>query len=139
VAIFAAGAANGDLRLRDHGKPSSLHRLFTRVAQPGQVRKFKSFTARRIIDQLESRQRGAPLRAFRRFKARHKGDRDFQVWQEGSHPKAIQSDEMMRQKLEYIHFNPFKRGYVDDPIHWRYSSARNYAGLAALMPVVTDW
>ena len=28
----------------------------------------------------------------------------------------------MRQKLEYIHNNPVKRGYVDDPTHWRYSS-----------------
>jgi hypothetical protein len=35
---------------------------------------------------------------------------------------------MMLQKLEYMHVNPVKRGYVDDPLHWRYSSARNYAG-----------
>jgi putative transposase len=28
---------------------------------------------------------------------------------------------------------------VDEPIHWRYSSARNYAGLPGLIDVVTDW
>jgi hypothetical protein len=38
-----------------------------------------------------------------------------------------------------MHYNPVKRGYVDDPLHWRYSSARNYAGLEGLFPVVTDW
>jgi putative transposase len=46
---------------------------------------------------------------------------------------------MMWQKIEYIHINPVKRGFVDDPTHWRYSSARNYAGLPGLMPVKTDW
>ena len=35
----------------------------------------------------------------------------------------------MRQKLDYIHHNPVKRGYVDQPEHWRYSSARNYASV----------
>ena len=38
-----------------------------------------------------------------------------------------QGEKMMKQKLEYMHYNPVKRGYVDEPIHWRYSSARNYA------------
>ena len=45
----------------------------------------------------------------------------------------------MLQKLEYIHNNPVRRGYVDDPVHWRYSSARNYAGKAGLLDVITDW
>jgi hypothetical protein len=46
---------------------------------------------------------------------------------------------MMTQKLEYMHLNPVRRGYVDDPVHWRYSSARNYAERAGLIEVVTDW
>ena len=46
---------------------------------------------------------------------------------------------MMWQKLEYIHNNPVVRGFVDDPTHWRYSSARNYAGQAGLVPVTTTW
>ena len=59
--------------------------------------------------------------------------------QEGSRPRQIINIEMMQQKLEYIHNNPVERGYVDDPLHWRYSSARNYAGQPALVDVVTDW
>jgi hypothetical protein len=46
---------------------------------------------------------------------------------------------MMRQKIDYIHYNPVKRGFVDEPEHWRYSSARNYAGLPGLIDVATDW
>ena len=34
--------------------------------------------------------------------------------------------QMLRQKLDYIHCNPVKRGYVAAPEHWLYSSARNY-------------
>jgi hypothetical protein len=32
--------------------------------------------------------------------------------------------------------NPVKRGYVDLPEHWRYSSARAYMGQDSLLPVV---
>jgi hypothetical protein len=32
-----------------------------------------------------------------------------------------------------------RRGYVDDPLHWRYSSARNDARQQTLIDVVTDW
>ena len=46
---------------------------------------------------------------------------------------------MMEQKLEYIHENPVKRGYVDRPEHWRYSSMRNYLGLEGLIPVEINW
>jgi hypothetical protein len=42
---------------------------------------------------------------------------------------------MVRQKLEYIHHNPVKRGYVDSPEHWRYSSARNYLGEPGLIAI----
>ena len=44
----------------------------------------------------------------------------------------------MREKLDYIHNNPVKRGYVADACHWRYSSAQNYAGKEGLIEVVTD-
>jgi hypothetical protein len=57
----------------------------------------------------------------------------------GGFVKQILDDDMMRQKLDYMHNNPVERGYVDDPVHWRYSSARNYARLPGLIDVVTDW
>ncbi|MET0006030.1 MAG: hypothetical protein ABW087_20715 [Candidatus Thiodiazotropha sp.] len=37
------------------------------------------------------------------YKKAHKGDREYQFWQEGCHPESIQDDVMMRQKIEYIH------------------------------------
>lgn len=106
---------------------------------PKEVGDFKSFTARRIIDRLLSIGAADQLELLHRLKLRHKTDRPYQVWQEGSHPEAILNESMMWQKLEYMHNNPVARGYVDDPLHWRYSSARNYAGQPGLIDVVTDW
>ncbi len=80
---------------------------------------FKSYTARRLIDLLEPAGAKTFLEQLAFRKAKHKSDRDYQLWQEGSHPQQIDSDEIMWQKIEYIHLNPVKRGYVDDPLHWR--------------------
>ncbi|EJK2116875.1 hypothetical protein NK428_003823 [Vibrio navarrensis] len=46
---------------------------------------------------------------------------------------------MMRQKIEYIHQNPVKRGYVDEAAHWRYSSVRDYLGQQGLLEVCKQW
>jgi len=100
---------------------------------------FKSFTARRTTDMLEERGDRAVLQELACYKEKHKSDRPYQLWQEGSHPQEIQSEAMMRQKLEYIHANPVRRGYVDAPADWRYSSARDYEGRPGLVPVVTEW
>jgi REP element-mobilizing transposase RayT len=104
-----------------------------------EVGDFKSYTARRIIDYLSDRRVRSLLEGFEYHKARHKTDRRFQFWQEGSQPKMIETETMLRQKLEYIHNNPVKRGYVSDTTHWRYSSARNYARIESLVDVTTDW
>lgn len=104
-----------------------------------EVGDFKSFTARRIIDFLHDRADHSFLGQLEHEKADHKTDRRYQLWQEGSHPKQITTDEMMHQKMEYIHNNPVARGYVDEPTHWRYSSARNYHGLPGLIDVTTVW
>lgn len=99
------------------------------------VSAFKSYTARRIIDYLESNGAERPLQRLRFAKRAHKVDRVYQLWQEGSHAELVCSEAVMREKLDYIHFNPVKRGYVDRAEHWRYSSARNYAGAEGLIEV----
>ena len=103
------------------------------------IKNFKSFTARSLVELLESRKASVLLRQLRAHKLLYKAESEYQIWQEGSHPQQIQTDEMMWQKLEYMHTNPMERGYVDEAVHWRYSSARNYAGSPGLIDVVTDW
>ena len=79
----------------------------------GKVGQFKSFTATTIIKSLEEKGAKTLLQELNYFKLRHKVDQTHQLWQEGSHPQMIQSEEMMWQKIEYIHNNPLRRGYVD--------------------------
>jgi REP element-mobilizing transposase RayT len=103
------------------------------------VGEFKSYTARKILDRMEQSGSRTMLQELRYYKLRHKIDQEHQLWQEGSHPQIIETVDMMWQKLEYIHNNPLRRGYVDDPVHWRYSSARTYAGQPGLLEITTDW
>jgi REP element-mobilizing transposase RayT len=53
----------------------------------------------------------------------------FQFWQQHNQPIALWSDEVFDQKMDYIHLNPVKSGFVSQPEEWLYSSARDYAGL----------
>ncbi len=99
------------------------------------VSSFKSFTAGRLIALLETYRAERLLTRLRFAKRAHKHDREYQLWQEGSHAEMIISESVMRQKLDYIHYNPVKRGYVDQPEHWRYSSARHYSGQAGLIEI----
>jgi REP element-mobilizing transposase RayT len=103
------------------------------------VKEFKSFTARAVIDYLEGRTAVHLLEKLKNAKLHHKTKSEYQVWQEGSHPEEIHSEKMLLQKIDYIHDNPVRRGYVDEPKCWRYSSARNYGGLEGLIEVKTDW
>lgn len=99
------------------------------------VASFKAYTARQIIDDLQARKQMALLQQLRAAKAEHKHDREFQFWQEGVHAELIFSDAMMRQKLDYMHYNPVRRGYINLPEHWRYSSAGHYLGLGGLLEI----
>jgi len=104
-----------------------------------EIGNFKSFTARSIIDYYKETNQLQMLNQFALHKEKFKTDREYQFWQEGSHPEIIQDYNMMQQKVEYIHNNPVKAGYVNEPEHWRYSSARNYAGIEGLIDVETEW
>ena len=87
--------------------------------------------AGQIIDLLESHGAKVLLKQLQCSSLRHKTQSEYQVWQEGSKPKQIGSDEMMLQKLEYIHNNPVKRGYVDEAVYLNAIPVlSNYAGIA---------
>ena len=45
----------------------------------------------------------------------------------------------MMSKIMYIHENPVKRGYVDEAIHWRDSSARDYENMCRQIEIKRFW
>ena len=46
-----------------------------------------------------------------------------------NHAVELSSNEIMDSKLNYIHENPIRAGWVERGEDYLYSSARNYAGL----------
>ena len=43
-----------------------------------------------------------------------------------NHPIELSSNQWIRQKLRYIHYNPVRNGLAAKPEEYRYSSASNY-------------
>jgi putative transposase len=99
------------------------------------VRDLKRHTAREIVKAAQREAKNWLLKQFEFYKPEYKSDSRHQVWQEGVHPQAILNEAMLRQKLEYIHYNPVKLGLVDRPEDWRYSSARNYLGREGILEI----
>ena len=81
---------------------------------PKTIQKFKRDTAKYIIELLKKKGVKTILEQLAVYKKAHKKDSQHQLLQEGYQPKLIQSDKIMREKIEYIHNNPIKRGYVDE-------------------------
>lgn len=53
----------------------------------------------------------------------------FQFWQQHFHPIELSTNELLEQKLDYIHRNPVEAGFVENAEDWFYSSAKDYCGL----------
>jgi len=60
------------------------------------------------------------------FKNHTRGKAVHRFWKERAKGEPIFSDTVMKQKLDYIHMNPVKRGLVENPLDYLYSSYRNY-------------
>lgn len=48
--------------------------------------------------------------------------REKNIWQKRFWEHLIRNDEDFKRCFDYIHFNPVKHGYVDNPIDWPYST-----------------
>ena len=99
------------------------------------MRKFKAHTAKEILKLLQERGVKTILEQLAFYKKAHKKETTYQLWQEGVQPKLIVNEKMMIDRINYIHNNPVKRGYIDEARYWRYSSARDYEGVSGLIDI----
>lgn len=111
----------------------------------GTIRDFKSYTAKKILEQIttgnESRQRWM-LQIFKKAATSHQRNSDYQFWTHENHAEVIFLPEFLNQKLRYIHENPIRAGIVEKAEDYVYSSAVNYAdrkGLLAVTIVTQTW
>ena len=103
------------------------------------IRDFKKFTAnnilKSIIDGNESR-KDWMLNRFQFNAQKHSRNENYQMWTHENHAVVIYSPEFAREKLEYLHNNPVRAGFVRKPEDYIYSSASNYAEMESIMEVL---
>jgi len=103
------------------------------------VRDFKKYTARRVFEAIEANQQES-RRQWLEWTLRKQGEFNpkntfIQLWQNHSHGIEIKTEEVGRQKLNYIHQNPVRAGICYRAEDYVYSSASFYAGLEAGLEV----
>ncbi|MEP7265307.1 MAG: transposase [Bacteroidota bacterium] len=102
------------------------------------VRDFKKFTSKKILDLInantESRREWLVI-IFKYFAKFNKRNNDLQFWTHENHAVELSNNEMMDSRLNYIHQNPVRAGWVEYDFEYMYSSARNYAEKYALMNI----
>ena len=96
----------------------------------GIIRDLKRFSSRNIREAIEQNpyesRKDWILKQFRLAARKNSDTNEYQFWQRYSHPIELNTIGVTHQRLEYLHQNPVKSGFVEDPSHWLYSSARDY-------------
>ena len=95
------------------------------------LRNMKSYTAMKLIDAVinnpkESRREWI-LNEFEKHGKASSSNLKFKCWEHENQPFLLDSKFLYDQKLNYLHNNPVVAGFVTDPTHWKYSSAKEYA------------
>ena len=80
----------------------------------------RKFTGRQLLDYSAQHLPKCFTDEFRK----HAGaDRHRRFWQPTQHPIGIFSEGFWKQKMDYLHYNPCRKGLVHRPEDWRFSSA----------------
>jgi putative transposase len=66
---------------------------------------------------------------FKSAGTRNPNNTHYQFWQQHSHPIELTTDEILNQRLDYIHNNPVAAGITSYAEGYLYSSAGNYTKL----------
>lgn len=112
-----------------------VHLVFRSIGEipPNQILgDFKRHTSKALVKAIsqndkESR-RDLFMEVFRRNAEKKSNVNNYQFWQHESHPIEIWSNKIITRKINYIHNNPTRQGFVAKPEDYVHSSASNYVG-----------
>jgi REP element-mobilizing transposase RayT len=98
---------------------------------------FKRFTSRKVINAIQDNPRESRkeflLDYFKIEAQKTSNTTNFQFWRHDNKPIELWSNEVIQQKIEYIHNNPVNEGIVFRPEDYKYSSAIDYSGSKGLL------
>ena len=109
--------------------PTHIHLITSNTSKPSLqeiMRDFKHFTSTKIIECLEKENHVPYLKVFQQAAVSRSNNQNYKVWKDEYHPIALKSAKWFLEKLAYIHTNPVRKGFVEKPENWKYSSARNW-------------
>lgn len=81
----------------------------------------RKFTGRQLLDYSAKH---LPKSFTEEFQASAGKDRERRFWRSTQQPVGITSQGFWKQKMDYLHHNPCRKGLVLCPEEWRFSSAR---------------
>src|SRR5262245_2046901 len=101
---------------------------------------FRKFTGRSLSDYCANH---LPVCFSETLCSAAGSDRERRFWQPSRHPVAIETEGFWQQKLDYLHDNPCRKGFVRHAQDWRYASAEFYVSDGKAKSEVTitpiDW
>jgi REP element-mobilizing transposase RayT len=91
------------------------------------LRDFKTYTSKELVkmirDNLSESRRDWMIKAFEKAGKYNPLNKNHQFWQNGNYPVLLYSAAVIQQKIDYIHDNPVKAGFVGSAHEFWYSSA----------------
>jgi REP element-mobilizing transposase RayT len=96
------------------------------------MRDFKKFTSKEIvkaiIENIQESRREWLLRGFKTADG-------FRFWQDGNHPKELLTNDMIAEKMNYLHQNPVREGVVFMAHEYVFGSAVDYSGQKGILDI----
>ena len=120
--------------------PSHIHLIIRAKEKDPEIvlGRFKEYTSKKlqsIIENNNQESRKWLLWMMERAGKRSSNVKHKQFWQHHNQPVELWSPHVIQQKVDYIHQNPVVAGFVNEPEHWKYSSAIDYAGGKGLLEI----
>lgn len=103
------------------------------------LKDFKKFTSKNlkneIINNYQESRKSWILWMMEKTGKQNKNNNSWQLWKYHNHPIELSTNDLIDQKLNYLHMNPVNAGFVCRPEHWLYSSAADYCGEKGFLDV----
>jgi REP element-mobilizing transposase RayT len=103
------------------------------------MRDMKKYTSVQIIQTIENSttesRKEWMMKLFENAGKRNSNNVKFQFWQQDNHPIELNVSKEIDQKIDYMHNNPVRAGFVNSAECYDWSSAMDYAGGKGLVKI----
>ncbi len=125
-ALDEARTSAGFLILAYVVMPDHLHAILASQLKPSKTLQYvNGITSRRVIDYLRTNGHECSLKKLQH--ADKERNYRYSLWDHHANAKLISTEEVLMEKVHYLHQNPVRAGLVKNALEYRWSSARCWA------------